>query len=217
MLGRTGRVFNQDEFLKSQELQDIALDEYFTHYLEQGGEIADFGQYSLFHVSGKTDIDSVPDESKDYANRFVDLITSTHESVAVELGKSDRLTDRIYSGLNVNHDITGIYEERLKDADFRKDIIKTALEEGIITGNPSDIEMPIVKELQPPKSPISKGDDIQSEIITQNPTGPSSSMVRVLRGGDFKWDADLCRTTRRNYWFPSGIVEVIGFRCVCEQ
>ena len=218
MLGRAGRVFNQDEFLKSQELQDIALDEYFNDYVKQGGDVSDFKQYSLFHVSGKTNIDDVPADSQDYANRYMNLASAAQESVAVELGKSNRLTDKIYSGLNQVFNVTGTFEDDLKeDEKFRKRVVNNAIEMGIVTGNPADIELQIVKELQQKILPVSKDDDIQSDIITQNPTGPSSSMVRVLRGGDFKWDADLCRTTRRNYCFPSGIVEVIGFRCVCEQ
>ena len=45
-----------------------------------------------------------------------------------------------------------------------------------------------------------------------NPSGPSSGSDRVIRGGSWGGNATLCRVTDRNYYFPEGTGNIVGFR-----
>lgn len=49
---------------------------------------------------------------------------------------------------------------------------------------------------------------------TNNPTGPSSGSLRVLRGGSWGNDARTCRVTNRNYFNPKLRGYYYGFRVV---
>lgn len=49
---------------------------------------------------------------------------------------------------------------------------------------------------------------------TNNPTGPSTGTLRVLRGGSWGNDARLCRITNRNYFNPNTRGYHYGFRVV---
>ena len=46
----------------------------------------------------------------------------------------------------------------------------------------------------------------------QNPPGEFSGTDRVLRGGSWGGTATLCRVTGRNFYFPEGTGNIIGFR-----
>lgn len=49
---------------------------------------------------------------------------------------------------------------------------------------------------------------------THNPRGPSSGVVRVLRGGGWSSHATLCRTPYRTFQQPIATTTLEGFRCV---
>jgi len=47
-----------------------------------------------------------------------------------------------------------------------------------------------------------------------NPTGPTSGSTRVLRSGDWHYDENECRVSRRTYNTPTGWTTYGGgFRC----
>jgi formylglycine-generating enzyme required for sulfatase activity len=49
---------------------------------------------------------------------------------------------------------------------------------------------------------------------TNNPAGPATGSARVLRGGNWFFDATYCRTAARNSLSPASPSYLIGFRCV---
>lgn len=53
--------------------------------------------------------------------------------------------------------------------------------------------------------------DYSGEAQT-NPTGPESGYRRVLRGGSFARDADVCRVSCRDGWSPTGLFSDVGLR-----
>lgn len=55
-------------------------------------------------------------------------------------------------------------------------------------------------------------EDYYFESPTEDPTGPSSTSDRVLRGGCWSYYAGLCRAAYRNCHDPSGRGDGIGFR-----
>jgi sulfatase modifying factor 1 len=52
--------------------------------------------------------------------------------------------------------------------------------------------------------------------VAEDPTGPSSGSSRVLRGGSWHGDANVCRSAYRFGSVPSGRSLDIGFRVLCE-
>lgn len=46
-----------------------------------------------------------------------------------------------------------------------------------------------------------------------NPTGPSTGMSRVFRGGAWHNNASICETGSRSYYAPSNVYSIVGFRC----
>ena len=47
-----------------------------------------------------------------------------------------------------------------------------------------------------------------------NPTGPSSGSYRVIRGGSWFYDAQICRSSNRGYHGPTDSSTAIGFRLI---
>lgn len=56
--------------------------------------------------------------------------------------------------------------------------------------------------------------DFYNANDTNNPTGPSSGSVRVLRGGSWSYDACRCRVSYRHNLSPGGRLSNCGFRVV---
>src|SRR5690349_25064213 len=56
------------------------------------------------------------------------------------------------------------------------------------------------------------GKDYYRESPTDDPTGPPSGSVRVIRGGEWYGDARDCRSAFRYADLPTGIFYVLGFR-----
>jgi formylglycine-generating enzyme len=50
-----------------------------------------------------------------------------------------------------------------------------------------------------------------------NPAGPSSGSRRVVRGGSWKQDENLCRSSNRSDWPPGMGSNILGFRIVRSQ
>ncbi len=53
-----------------------------------------------------------------------------------------------------------------------------------------------------------------SSAAQTNPTGPATGEYRLLRGGDWNGYSVVCRASKRLYFTPGGISNVIGFRVV---
>lgn len=51
----------------------------------------------------------------------------------------------------------------------------------------------------------------------ENPQGPDLGNDRVLRGGSYNEDSDICRVTSRNSRRPGAAVSRYGFRCVLDK
>ena len=47
----------------------------------------------------------------------------------------------------------------------------------------------------------------------ENPLGPAGGSYRVLRGGDWSYDASSMRAANRNYYSPDYANGNLGFRC----
>jgi len=45
-----------------------------------------------------------------------------------------------------------------------------------------------------------------------DPAGPSSGSYRVLRGGSWDYNSDICRSSNRNFYDPDYRINIIGFR-----
>ena len=56
--------------------------------------------------------------------------------------------------------------------------------------------------------------DYYSKSPANNPTGPTTGISRVLRGGSWFYSAGSCRVAFRYRSLPSGGSNLIGFRCV---
>jgi formylglycine-generating enzyme required for sulfatase activity len=52
-----------------------------------------------------------------------------------------------------------------------------------------------------------------ASAATDSPQGPSSGEMRVARGGSWSSPAAACRAASRDWFFPEGRAETIGFRC----
>ncbi len=52
------------------------------------------------------------------------------------------------------------------------------------------------------------------EHESEDPDGPPSGSVRVLRGGSFRDVARRCRSAYRDWWFPGFRDDFVGFRVV---
>ncbi len=52
----------------------------------------------------------------------------------------------------------------------------------------------------------------REQLASENPSGPASGSYRVVRGGSWFYDADLCRSAYRDYFDPSLRIYYLGFR-----
>lgn len=59
--------------------------------------------------------------------------------------------------------------------------------------------------------------DYYNESPEQNPTGPGTGIVRVIRGGSYKSSAALLRAARRDKGLPGGRFDTVGFRVVLDE
>ena len=214
MLKRSQIQFNKKEFTQSIELQDIALNEYFKYYIEKGGNFYDFSQYTVFHITGEIDTTNL----NPILTNYIEESMICYRNIVSKMLHSNRMVDLIYAKLDSIYQVPGDFEEQLhSDPDFRKMVIDTVIEEKLLLESPKNIEIALISELNIKSQPSS---DLSTKnkpyFITDNPIGPKKGVMRVLRGGDYKWDETICRTTSRNYWLPSAVVEIFGFRCVCE-
>jgi formylglycine-generating enzyme required for sulfatase activity len=56
-------------------------------------------------------------------------------------------------------------------------------------------------------------EDYYDRSPSENPTGPTSGDLRVLRGGSWISDPDDVRGANRNWYGPDGTNNYNGFRC----
>ncbi|MCP5004851.1 MAG: formylglycine-generating enzyme family protein [Planctomycetes bacterium] len=55
------------------------------------------------------------------------------------------------------------------------------------------------------------------ESPRKNPKGPGSGSLRVIRGGGWYFSARGCRSSDRDYYGPSNVYYILGFRLVLPQ
>jgi formylglycine-generating enzyme required for sulfatase activity len=55
-----------------------------------------------------------------------------------------------------------------------------------------------------------------SSTSQQNPTGPTTGSIRVIRGGSWSYNPQNCRATNRNHNTPATRLKNLGFRVVCS-
>ena len=148
MTERLGETYDDKLFLETPELQDKALDEYYKHFKELGGDETNLDQYLLFHVSGKLKRDDIPsDWAKEYADRYVTQ-GKQYFSESFGLDTTNSNVDKLYSALSKEFDVTGEFEYKLKnDESFRDRALTAAIDKGLITGRYKDIKYAIEKEL----------------------------------------------------------------------
>lgn len=57
------------------------------------------------------------------------------------------------------------------------------------------------------------GSDYYHDAPVHNPQGPASGLLKVARGGSWRWSADVVRTSDRNVFSPDTHSNDVGFRC----
>ena len=58
------------------------------------------------------------------------------------------------------------------------------------------------------------GEDYYANSPEENPTGSSTGLYRILRGGSWLYDVNALRVDYRNLDFPQTANAYTGFRCV---
>jgi len=53
-----------------------------------------------------------------------------------------------------------------------------------------------------------------AKLVDKDPRGPKFGFKRVLRGGSWNFNAALCRSARRTWWYPARRFNYFGFRVV---